>query len=278
VRGAIREWGIVMGKSPSIQDLEKKEEDFRAYIKELETELQQKTSAVAAELQATITQFYTQNNYTDAKDLVSGQNYDFIHQQEFSLANMKSIIDAISKAVFAGGDTPPGTKVEDAGQQAVEAEVGAEVGAMANLELYIAGQVFDVLSNVILSFGTSTAITFNTNMQSKPLGYGMQLFTAVSADSYQSKSFFNNDYIYEYLYLYEVKFSLQQANAEVNQTLIELYQDQIAVFKEREEGLLSQLEAGSLTAEAYGSANDAYDTLIAKVEEKLKALKAAAPN
>ena len=265
-----------MGKSPSIQDLEAKEDAFRAYLQKLETELQQKSAAVGQQVQAEVNKFYTDNKYTDAKDLVSGQNFDFVHQQEFSLANMKAIVDSISKAVFAGGTPPSGAAVDSSGTKAAADALGPEVGQMANLELYIAGQVFDVLSNVILSFGTSTAVTFNTNLQSKSLGYGLQMFTAVSADSYQSTSFFHNDYIYEYLYLYDVKFSVQQAQSETKQTLVELYEDQIAVFKQREEALLTQLGNGSLTVEAYTTTNAAYDALIAAAQAKLGALKTAA--
>lgn len=263
-----------MGKSPTIAELEAKEDSFRAYLAKLQGELEQKSAAVAKEVADEITDFYAKNKFTDAVDLVSGQNYDFIHEQEFSLANMKNIIDAISKAVFAGGGSPSGASVSEDGTKAAAAALGPEVGQMANLELYIAGQVFDVLSNVILSFGTSTAVTFNTNLQSKPLGYGLQLFTAVSADSYQSTSFFNNDYIYEYLYLYNVKFSVEQAKSEVQQTLVELYQDQIAVFAQREEALLTGLENGTLTAAAYASANAAFDTLIAASKAKIDSLKA----
>jgi hypothetical protein len=265
-----------MGKSPSIQDLEAKENDFRAYLAQLEQELAQKSANVGAQMATTISAFYTNNNYTDAKDIVSGQNYDFMHSSEFSLDNMKAIIDAISKAVFAGAPAPSGATVSSEGTGAVASGLGPEVGAIENLELYIAGQVFDVLSNVILSFGTSTEVTFNTNLQSKPLGYGMQMFTAVSADSYKSTSFFNDEYIYEYLYMYDVKFSLQQSKAEAAQTLVELYQDQIAAFKQREEDLLSKLEQGTLDPAAYTTTNAAYDTLIATATAKLSQLDQAA--
>ena len=211
------------------------------------------SGALSSQLQAKISSFYTENNSTDAEALVSGQNYDFIDDTEFSLANLKAMIDAISTAVFAGGAAPSGATVDSTGQQAIAAKLGPEVGNLANLELYLAGQVFDALCNVVLSFGTSTAITFNTNLQSTPLGFGLQLFTAVAADSAQSPSFFNNDYIYEYLYTYDVKFSAQQANAEPNQSLITLYEDQIAAFQQREQALLGQLENGTITEQAYAS-------------------------
>jgi hypothetical protein len=265
-----------MGKSPSLQDLENKEDQFRAYLTKLQSELQGRSSTLQQQMEGEITQFYTQNKYTDATDMVSGLNYDFLHQSEFTLDNLKTVIDAISKAVFAGTKPPGGATVNDGGTKAAASALGPEVGEMANLELYIAGQVFDVLSNVILSFGTSTAVTFNTNLQSKPLGYGLQLFTAVSADSYRSTSFFNNEYINEYLYLYDVKFSALQAKKEITQTLIELYQDQIAAFKQREESLLKQLEEGTLDATAYESANGVYDRLIAAAQKKVGDLKTAA--
>jgi hypothetical protein len=265
-----------MGKSPSIQDLESRDDKFRAYLQELETELQQKSSTVDSRLQTMINDFYTNGNYTDAKDLVSGQNYDFIHDQKFSFAIMKTMVEAISAVVFAGGATPPGSEVDSAGQQAVAAKLGPEVGNLANLELYMAGQVFDVLCSVILNFGTSTALPFDTNLQSKSLGFGVQLFTAVSAESYRSPSFFNNDYIYEYLYIYDVKFSVQQANAEPNQILVHLYEDQIAVFTQREHGLMTQLANRTLTPQAYASAHEAYDALIAAFMAKVRALKSEA--
>jgi hypothetical protein len=263
-----------MGMSPSIQDLENRDEAFCDYLQELQTNLQVRSGEVDAQQQAMINSFYSDNKYTDAQDLVSGQNFDFIDAQEFSLANLKSTVDAVSAAVFAGGNTPAGAKVNDAGQQAAAAKLGPEVGGMANLELYMAGQVFDVLSNVVLSFGTSTEITFNTALQSKSLGYGLQLFVAVSAQSFQSPNFFDNNYFYGYRHVYDVKFSGQQADADPSQALITLYEDQIAAFKQREEGLLNQLESGDITAQVYASAEAAYDALIAACQAELQALRA----
>lgn len=265
-----------MGKSPSIQDLENRESEFRAYLQQLEQQLATRAQGAQSALDAQVQQFYSSSGFTDAVDITSGQNYDFMQEQSFSLDNLKTIIDAISQAVFSGKTPPAGTKVNQQGVDDATKALGPEVGEMANLELYIAGQVFDVLSNVVLSFGSSSSLTFDTNMQNKPLGYGLQLFAAVSADSYQSTSFFKDEYIYEYLYLYRVRFSVQQAQSEVKQTLVELYQDQIAVFKQREEDLLTQLESGALSASAYTTANSAFDTLIAAAEQKIDDLKKVA--
>ncbi|MEP7765194.1 hypothetical protein [Sanguibacter sp. 25GB23B1] len=265
-----------MGKTPSIQDLEKSESAFRDYIHSLEQQLATKAADVQGTLDAEITAFYKDSGYTDAKSITSGLNYDFMQEQSFSMDNLKGIIDAISQAVFTGGTPPTGATVDKDGVSTAKAELGPTIGEMANLELYIAGQVFNVLSSIMLSFGTSNALTFKTNMQNKPLGYGMQLFAAVSSESYQSKSFFHDEYIYEYLYIYSVKFSVQQAQSEVKQQLVRLYSDQITVFRHRSLDLLDQLGKGKITPEAYATANAVFDTLIAAVEKKVDSLKAAA--
>ncbi|PFG34844.1 hypothetical protein [Sanguibacter antarcticus] len=265
-----------MGKTPTIKDLEKSESAFRDYIHSLEDQLSTKASDVQSKVDAEITAFYKDSGYTDAKNITSGLNYDFMQEQSFSMDNLKGIIDAISQAVFTGGKPPAGATVDKDGVSTAKAELGPTIGEMANLELYIAGQVFNVLSSIMLSFGTSSALTFKTNMQNKPLGYGMQLFAAVSSESYQSTSFFHNEYIYEYLYIYSVKFSVQQAQSEVKQQLVRLYSDQITVFKQRELDLLDQLSAGKITPEAYTTANAVFDTLIAAVEKKIGDLKAVA--
>jgi len=265
-----------MGKSPSIQSLESQDDAFRAYLQEQETQLQSKSGSVDAELQAKINEFYTNGGYTDGVDVVSGQNFDFMLDSEFSLDNLKTMIEAISSAVFAGGLAPPGAEVDADGQQAAAAKLGPEVGGLANLEPYMAGQVFNALSTSIISFGTSADFPFSTDLQSQPLGYGLQLFAAFSAQSCQSPSFFNNESLYEYLCAYDVRFSAQQSNSEPSQSLITLYEDQIAAFRQQEQDLMTQLENGTLTEQAYASANEAYDALIAADQAKLAALQAEA--
>ena len=264
-----------MGKAPSIAELEKSESDFRDYLLKLEKQLEAKSADSQAQLKAQIDAFYKDSHFTDAQVVTSGLNYDFMQEKSFSLDNLKTIVDAISKAVFSGASAPKGTDVNGKAVAAATDALGPTVGEMANLELYIAGKVFDVLSDVMLSFGTSTELKFSSSVESKPLGYGLQMFTAVSVDSYHSTAFFNDEYIYEYLYIYSVQFSVQQAKSEITRELVQLYEDQIVVFKDKVEGLLKDLEKDKLTVTAYSSAKAAYDTLIADAKAKADQLKAA---
>lgn len=262
-----------MGKSPSIQDLEAKDNAFRDYLSNLEKQLDAQAAAAKTAMEAAITDFYTKNKYDDAKEFVSGQNTDFVHTKEFSLQNVKNIIDAISAAVFAGSAVPSGASVNKDAVQAADKALGKEVGAMANLELYIAGKVFDVLSNVILSFGSSTQMSYTSSTKSESLGFGMQLFTSVAASSYQSQSFFNNEFINQYLYMYDVRFSVAQAQEEAAMGIVQAYENQLATFEDLLNKLADQLDQGAITLDQYTTTSQAYEDFIDKYKAKIDALK-----
>jgi hypothetical protein len=262
-----------MGKSKSIAELEKQEDDFRQYLNKLQTELANKAASAKTDLQKTIDKFYGDNHYDDAKDLVSGENTHFEQSSEFSLANLKSIIDAISKTVFAGAAAPTGTDVNKEGVEKATKDLGAAVGKVTDLELYIAGKAFDVLSQTILSFGASNSLTFSSATKSEALGYGLQLFTVVAADSYKSTSFFNNQDINEYLYIYDVKFSLKQSKAEMTETLVESYENQIVAFTDMVNKQLEKLEQGTITPEQYQAVSDTYQSMIDRVQAQVDKLK-----
>jgi hypothetical protein len=249
-----------------------KEANFNQYLKQLEDELKSKATSAKTDLQKTIDQFYADNHYDDAKDLIRGESYDFVQQSEFSLANLKSAIDAITKAVFAGTETPPGVTINRDVVETVTKAIGLTSTPVANLELHVSAKAFDLLSEAILSFGQTTALSLTTATESEPLGYGLQLFVVVAADSFRSESSLNDGEINGYLYYYVVKFSEKQAQAEIYQALIERYQKQITTCTDKLNQLLNQLEQGTLTPEAYQSQSDAYQKLIAQAQAKIQKL------
>jgi hypothetical protein len=248
-----------MGQSTSIKSMAESDEAFRNYIAKLRSDLQQQATDVGAQVQKKIDDHYASSKFTDQVSILNGQNFDFVHQKEFSLENLKGIVDAIANAVFAGGTEPPGVNVNGDGKSKADDTLGPAVGQLANLETYIASKVFRVLGNVILSFGTATEVTFTTDIRSEPLGYGLQLFSAVSSESYQSTDFFNKDYIYEYLYIYDVRFSAQQAKSEIVQKLIQDYQDEIAVYSSLHQDLNKQLLAKEITFQAWLDTGKQFD-------------------
>ena len=262
-----------MGQSPKIASLQEKDTEFRKYLDTLEKELDGKAADAAQKLQSTITDFYKDNHYDDAKAFVSGRNIDFLHEAEFSLDNLKKVIDSVSGAVFGGAAAPKGADVNKDAVANADKELGKEVGAIANLELYIAGKVFEVMSDVVLSFGTGASLTYTSDTKTESLGFGMQMFASVAASSYQAHGFFEKQYISQYLFMYDVRFSLEQAQTEVTIGLVQAYQGQLAVFEDLLTKLADKLDEGKISLDAYASQSDKLQEYIDKFAAKVKELK-----
>lgn len=265
-----------MGSSPSIDDLKAKNKEFQDYLDSIQQDLDAKTSAALKQMQADITNFYTTNNYTDAKIMVQGKNSEFMHEREFSLDNVKKVIDGISAAVFSNESAPTGATVSKSTVADAEKALGQAVGAMANLELYMAGKVLDVMSSVLLNFGKSSSVSYDSTTETKSLAYGIQMFTTVAASSYRSTSFFENEYINQYMFVYDVRFSVQQSKTEQTLGLVQLYSNELAAYERKLDDLIAQLVDGSLTPENYSSAKAMYTKLIADTQSEISSLKVLA--
>ncbi len=260
-----------MGHSPSIAEMESKEDEYRAYINKIEMELEDKAKKYSDDMSSKIEAYYTDNDY-DKTDFISGRNSDFMQASDWSLANVKKIIDAISKAVFGdSGSLPSGVEVNK------PADLGKSIADLGDLEVYVAGKCFEVLSGIVESFGSSSSVSFNSSYKSEPLGNGIHLFATVVCDSYKSTSFFNNEEIYQYLYFYEVKYSTGEAQTQAKVELTKLYEDQIAAFSKKVEDLLDELENDKITPQQYSANEEVYNQLIAKSSAALDALREKKP-
>ena len=256
-----------MGKSKSIAELEQNEDLYRDYLTKLQDVLEKRAQTQIDTMLKQANDYYQTNGW-EYKEFINGKNVDFLQRSEWSLDNVKHIIDAIAKSVFGGGggNLPDGVTV-----QSVE-ELGASLAEMANLELYIAGRAFELISGIVESFGSSSSVSFNGSTRSTPLGNGFHLFASVVCDSYKSKSFFKDEEIYEYLYVYEIRFSEGEAKEQAQIGLTKLYEDQIATFELKTEDLLKQLEEDAITPEQYHTTSSIYQDLINGSRDLLAAL------
>jgi hypothetical protein len=184
---------------------------------------------------------------------MSTKNTDFMQLGQFSLDNLVNIAQQIAKVIFSGtGDLPSGTKSNKQGTDAVKQSVsdfsGEGAKAVTAISNYTAARAIDVISSIILSTNTTSAISYSSELKSVPIGYGMQLFVAVCSASYQNQAFLSNDIIYEYLYFADVKFSKKQAQTE------------------------GSIFLATITAQAYESSKATYDSLIDQANQNLKKL------
>ncbi|NWH08950.1 MAG: hypothetical protein HXY22_09965 [Alphaproteobacteria bacterium] len=254
-----------------------KEKQFSDWIAARKADLEQSATDLGGVQAKQIDAFFAKSGWNDSIVCVQGANADFQHESEFTLKNLKAIIDAIGGALFSSGSSVPGAKTDaDAGKKAVQAAVtmGGAAADAATVGLYIAGKVFDILSGVLMSFDASTKLAYTHSYKSESLGYGMTLFCTVAAESYQSQSFFNDEYIFQYLFLYEVRFSVLQAQSEGKQDLVRQYENALAAFETRLNDLDGKVQAGKLSAAEYVDQSKAWNDLIDATQAKLLNLKA----
>lgn len=264
-----------MGHSPSIKELQEKDEEFRNYLDDLEKDLKKDAADAIKDMDNQIKDFYSGNKYEDAKEIVKGGQIDFLHEKEFSLENLSKMIGNISAAVFGGAAVPKGTSANATAVAAASKALGPTVGALSNLELYISGKVFDLLSEIIISFGTGSSVAYSNSVKNLPLGFGMQMFTCVAGKSFESKSYFVHEYISQYLYNYEIRFSMDQAKLEIAMGLIQTYENQLTVFEAKILGLTNKLEEGTIDPVAYKAAITIYMDLIHDTRGEIADLKAS---
>ena len=111
-----------MGHSPSIAEMAAKEKAFADWLATREQALDARRAALQKTQDADIASFYSENSWNDAKILGSGSNTDFQHQSDFTLKNLKLIIDAIGRAMFSDSAAPTGAKTDpDEAKKAVAA-------------------------------------------------------------------------------------------------------------------------------------------------------------
>ena len=253
-----------MGRSPSIQELAQKEKEFSDYLNNLEEQLRTRAKQYKDEMNATINKFYTDSNWSSTSYIGCDEKIDFVHSSEWSMEKVKEVINAIAKVIVGGSSKPPeGITITP------PEKMGSGIAAMADLKQYVVGQAFNAIDNILSSFGSSTSTGFNSASKYLPVGNGLHLFLTVVSDSYQTQNFFNNEFIHQYIYIFQVKYSAEEAILQGNLQLTDLYENQIATFTKISKDILDQLSSGKITPEEYKSKTDSYLELIADSKKSL---------
>jgi hypothetical protein len=254
-----------MGKSQNIAQMVQQNQSYQDYLQKLQDDLISKSKKYESDMKDSIEKYYKDNKW-NKEDFISGKNADFMQESDWSLDNVQNIINAIASSIFGNGQTPDGVNITKG------SDVSAAIGEMGSWETYIAGKCFEVLSGIIESFGSASSVQFSSSYKDEPLGNGLHLFVTVMCNSYKSKDFFDNQEIYEYLYLYEVKYSTGEAKQQADIALTQLYEDQIAAFISKSEDLIKKLQKNKITPEQYQTNNAIYSALIQAAKDALNQL------
>ena len=254
-----------MGVSPAIQDLETKNQTFHTYLNGIRNQLNAQANDMNQRIAAQAARWKA--DYTDAKVMVTGSNID-LHESSSPLDNLKNIINTTTRAVFTGLSAPAGVKVDSAAQQNLQKALSPAVTDMSAPELLVSGKAFDTISSIVHDFDNpDAAVAFNSSMASQDLGFGLQLFIGVGAQTFAASGLFDNKNIYAYAFAYQVHYSLKQVEQYNKQTILAWLTDQLQEFERK-------VQAIPLPDSADGDAMEKYDTIMAFYKDHIARIQA----
>ena len=255
-----------MGHSPSIQDLRKKENAFRAYLDSLEKEITGKLATRLSAMDQEIDSYYSKNGWTK-NIIVSGQSSDFMQKSEWSLENLGKVIGNIGNVMFGGTQPlPKGVKVESVPQA---------ISKVSNLELLFTAKAFEVISGIMSTIGGSTTVGLQTEQKGEVLGAGIHLWVTAALESYKDSSYFSGNEILQYLFAYKVTWSEGEANKERQMTQAlanantEFAYEAIINMADKElNSLATQMGSGKLDPVEFEAKSKAFNEIIKDFKAK----------
>jgi hypothetical protein len=255
-----------MGKSQSITDLAKKNEKFQEYIEKLKTQLDENSDKEKKKMDAEIEKYYKDNKFNKIEH-IAGVNSDFMQKSEWSLENVKKIIETITQSMFGNATPPAGVKVNE------DVSISAAIKKLTDFDTYILTKSFQVITGIVSSLGDSNTIKYKYQFKHESLGNGFHLFATVVCDSYEGYSFLKTEEIHEYLYIYRVCFSEDEASKEGKMMTIKTYQDEIATFNDLIEFNLQELKKKNINLTQYKEIRTSYLEMIDQSQKKLDELR-----
>lgn len=214
-----------MGKSNSIDQQTKLNNEFQAYVSRMRQDLDSSAKEQSAKLAERIETRYSK--YRDDSSLISSSYQHLTTVSEWSLASINGMIDTCRKAIF-GGKLPDGAK-----QDTPKPEVSAAISAMNNLDLLISNAAFDAVQSLLTSAGSRTETSISIKTDEKILAPGMTLFITVMQNSYRRKDFFSNNTIIQMLFMFDVRFSIKEGQAVSKLSDLQSYEDQKQVMRNK---------------------------------------------
>jgi hypothetical protein len=191
-----------MGQSNTIDEQQKFNTKFQAYVDQMREDLDKSLATQTTRLNEKIKEHYSK--YNDDSSMISSSYQHLTTVSEWSLASINVMIDTCRKAIF-GGKLPANAK-----KDTPTAEVDEAIEALTNLDLLIANAAFDVIQGLLTSAGSKTETGITVKTDKKSLAPGMTLFITVMENSYHRKDFLNDESIVQTLFLFDVRFSIKE--------------------------------------------------------------------
>lgn len=215
-----------MGKSNTIQEQQKVNQEFQKYIEEMTKNMEQRQNALSGQLDEMEKSHY--EKFSDKALLVEGKYSHLTTVSEWSLKSVNAIIDACTKALFGDKKTPPeGSQLPETDEQTSES-----IKAIKGREAYIASEAFEVVQAIVGTFSSTTTTSVEQKVDAKPIAPGMTMFIGVENNAYTSSSFLKSEKIIQTLFVFKVCYSIAEGKQQSALSDLQMYEDQKQRFRE----------------------------------------------
>lgn len=212
-----------MGKSKSIEEQQKQNQEFQNYLKEIQANLTEKAKVYEGDFLNKMKEYYG-GEYDSVIRIGAEEKYDFRQMNEVTLDNLQDVIQRTVDAIF------PGSKQEQSMDEKAK-EAVAKVTDFRGMAAAVATNLIIGAMNVL---ATSSEITFNYGIRSESICPGLTLHVLVANNSYRDKRWFDNTEIVENYIRYELIFSYRQVETEMD---IGYFNSQLAAIAKLEESV-----------------------------------------
>jgi len=196
---------IIMGKSKSIEEQQRQNQEFQNYLKEIQQNLDERAKTHGEEFLKKMKEYYG-GEYDQVIHIGAAEKYDFRQMDEVTLSNLQNVIQSTVDAIF------PGSKQEK-GMEEKAKEAIATVTDFRGMAAAIATNLIIGAMNILAA---SSEITFNYSIKSESICPGLALHILVANDAYKDKRWFHNTEIVESYVRYELIFSYSQVQTEMD--------------------------------------------------------------
>lgn len=212
-----------MGKSKSIEEQQKENTKFQAYIDDIQQTMSKKAKMHEEEFLNKMKEYYG-SEYDAVIHIGAAEKYDFRQLDEVTLKNLQDVIQGAVDAIF------PGSKQD----QGMDEKAKEAISTVVDFRGMAAAVATNLIMGAMNILATSSDITFNYGIKSESICPGLTLHVLVANDSYKSSQWFNNTEIVESYIRYELIFSYSQVQTEMD---IKYFNYQLAAIEKLEESV-----------------------------------------
>ncbi|MEG3861175.1 hypothetical protein [Microcoleus sp. herbarium12] len=278
-----------MGRSNAIEDQTKKNQEFQAYLNQMENDLQKRADKAWEAINKDVTEHYSKYN-NEFFDLAKGEYKHLTTLSEWSLDNVNRMIDSIQGALFgkikkeekSDDKDPKGSKIISKEEITKNPELSQSMLASSSQQLLIASTAFMAIQGILESFTSSTKTELMSESKIVSLSPGLTLFLYVIENNVKEEQFFKTDLICQNFYLYTAKISIREAKTIVDFNHLQALADVEAGMDVQLQKIAKIIAALDPSSEKYEEQQIKYDKLVgnlkksrSNIQEEINLIKAA---